>query len=105
MVVLAGVPFVGLVLVLLASFVPDRWVLDSLLGAIDQGQLTSAQYGPGTTGGSMDYFTDCIGATVGLGDRPGASAWTNAVRSPTLGSCVPTVDHLERYRAGPQASL
>lgn len=99
-VALVALPLIGLALVFLADLVPDRWVLDSLVDAIERGQLTAANYGPATSGRFMDYFTDCIGATIGLGDQPGTTHWSAGVRSPTLGNCGRAVPAIEGWVEG-----
>lgn len=98
--VLAIAPVVGLALVVVASFVPDAWILGNLVSGLDAGHFSSAQYGFATTGRYMDYFTDCIGTTIGLGDQAGANPFTNAIRSPTLGSCESTATQVAAYRDG-----
>ncbi len=93
-------PILGLIGVLVASFVPDGRIIDALTEAIATGQLTRANFGPATTGPTVDYLTDCIGITMGLGDSADASRLTNAVRSPTLGNCERSVKSLAEYRQG-----
>ena len=98
--VLVAAPVIGLSLVFVASFVPDAWILGNLVTGLEAGHFSSAQFGFATTGRYMDYFTDCIGTTIGLGDEVGANPLTNAIRSPTLGSCERTAAQVAAYRDG-----
>lgn len=93
-------PVVGFVGVVLADLVPDRWVVAELHDAIERGEISSSNYGPAVTGHQIDYFTDCIGITIGLGDRPGSNRWTSAIRTPTLGNCEAAVPAVERWAQG-----
>jgi hypothetical protein len=99
-VLLIGIPLVGLLLVVLADLVPDRLIVDQLLIALDNGSLPREDYGTGWTGHQVDQFTDCLGLTIGLGDLPGTNMLSSAIENPTLGKCTSAVPRLEGYQAG-----
>jgi hypothetical protein len=95
-----GLPLVGLVLVVLADQVPDRWVVDELAVGLEQGTFPAQDYGNGVTGHQVDQFTDCLGLTIGLVDRVETNPLSAAIRSPTLGKCSVAAPAIERYLAG-----
>lgn len=89
---------VAVILVIGAEMVPDRAIADSLLGALDRGLVNEVQYPVTGLGLRIDRFSECVAMTVGLGDPPDSNNVQTALSSPTLGSCVPTVERLEAYR-------
>ncbi|MFN3255141.1 MAG: hypothetical protein ACE37B_05560 [Ilumatobacter sp.] len=98
--VLILAPLVGLLLVSIANLVPDRLILDELAAAVARQELIPSNFGGATSGRPMDYFTDCIGLTIGLGDEIGTSRWSAPLRSPTLGACSRAVPAIQGYVDG-----
>lgn len=93
-------PVIGLGLVSLANLVPDRPIVDELFESVKAGRIPS-DFSPRTTSGRIvDSWTDCHTITVGLGDAPGTSQWSAALRSPTLGNCVRTISNLQGWANG-----
>ena len=91
-------PIVAMLAVFAADLVPDQRIVDQLNGAIDDATLNGSDYGPALSGKQLDYFTDCIGITIGLGDLPEHSRWTSSIRNPTLASCSTAVPLLVEAR-------
>lgn len=104
--ILAGVgvallaPLVAMVLVFAADLVPDQRIVAQLDSAIDDGTMSGSDYGPAISGKQLDFFTDCVGITIGLGDLPEHSRWTSSIRNPTLASCSNAVPTLIEARDG-----
>ena len=91
-------PVVAMLLVFAADLVPDQRIVDQLNGAIDDSTFSGSDYGPALSGKQIDFFTDCIGITIGLGDLPQHSRWTSSIRNPTLASCSTAVPLLVEAR-------
>lgn len=83
---------------LAGELVPDRAVANSLVRALDAGQLSAANYGVSPSGNQIDHFTECISLTEGLGDHVDQSPFVTAITSPYLGSCGVAVPQLEQFR-------
>lgn len=98
LVVLMIAPVVGLVLAVGSHSVPDGRVVTGLLNAIDRDEITEADYGPALTGKRIDYFTDCIGFSIGVTDLGDDSPFRSAVETRTGGSCSEIVPALDRDR-------
>ena len=81
-----------------ASLVPDRLILDSLVGSVQRQEIVNLPQ-VGVSGRGVDVFSDCIALTMGLGDTDGGPA-TTWLRSPTLGSCDGAIESIRRYEAG-----
>ena len=81
-----------------ASVVPDRLILDALVGGVQRQEIINIPQ-VGVSGRGVDVFSDCIALTMGLGDSDGgpASTW---LRSPTLGSCDGAIASIRRYESG-----
>ncbi|MEM9513448.1 MAG: hypothetical protein AAGA42_01215 [Actinomycetota bacterium] len=99
-VVLIAVPLLGLVLVTLAGFVPDRPILDELVDGINANRIRAEFIPVSTSGRFMDTWTDCIGLTIGIGDDPAAARWTSGLRSPTLGNCGGAIPRILAWEEG-----
>lgn len=97
-ILLVGVPLVAAAATLLASLVPDRMILDSLIEGVQRDELINVPQ-VGVSGRGLDVFSDCIAVTMGLGDTEGGTA-TLWLRSPTLGSCDGAIASIETYAAG-----
>jgi hypothetical protein len=97
-VLIVGLPTVMVVLVAAASLVPDAVILDQLVGSVERSEIFNLPQ-VGISGRGLDVFSDCIALTMGLGDTDGGTA-TLWLRSPTLGSCEPTIESLTAFRDG-----
>ncbi len=83
---------------MLGSVVPDRLILDSLVGSVERQEIVNLPQ-VGVSGRGLDVFSDCIALTMGLGDSDGGLA-TTWLRSPTLGSCDGAIASVRAYEAG-----
>ena len=81
-----------------ASLVPDRLILDNLVGSVERQEIINVPQ-VGVSGRGLDVFSDCIALTMGLGDTDGGTS-TIWLRSPTLGSCDGAIASLQAYQAG-----
>ncbi len=95
---LVAVPLIAIAASALASLVPDRLILDALVGSVQRQEIINIPQ-VALSGRGVDVFSDCIALTMGLGESDGglASTW---LRSPTLGSCDGTIESIRRYEAG-----
>ncbi len=95
---LVAAPVAAALLSALASVVPDRLILDSLVGSVQRQEIINIPQ-VGVSGRGVDVFSDCIALTMGLGDTDGglASIW---LRSPTLGSCNGAIESIRLYESG-----
>lgn len=98
LVVLVVAPVVGLVLAVGSHAVPDGRILTGVLNAIDRQEVTEADYGPALTGKRIDYFSDCIGFSIGLTDLGEDSPFRSAIETRTGGGCSDVVPALDRDR-------
>ena len=97
-VLLVAAPVVAIVASFVASLVPDRLILDNLMGSVERQEIINVPQ-VGVSGRGLDVFSDCIALTMGLGDTDGGTS-TIWLRSPTLGSCDGAIASLQAYRAG-----
>ena len=95
---LVAAPLVAVVASVLSSVVPDRLILDSLVGSVQRQEIINIPQ-VGVSGRGVDVFSDCIALTMGLGDTDGGLA-TTWLRSPTLGSCDGAIESIRIYEAG-----
>ncbi len=91
-------PAVAVALSFMASFVPDRFILGELAGAVSRDEMILFPQ-VGISGRGLDTFSDCIALTMGLGDTDGGPA-TIWLRSPTLGSCNGAIRSIAAHDAG-----
>ena len=98
LIVLLIAPLVGFALIVASHLVPDGAIRQQLADSIARNQLTTANYGQAVSGKQIDYFTDCIGISIGLPDEGNASPIRSAVATPTGGGCsvlVPSIVGVE----------
>ena len=98
MLLLIAAPLVAVLVSAFASLVPDRLILDALVGSVQRQEMINIPQ-VGVSGRGVDVFSDCIALTMGLGDTDGGIA-TTWVRSPTLGSCDGAIESIRAYDAG-----
>ncbi len=91
LIVLVAAPVVGFALVVFSHLVPDSAIREQLADSIARDQLNTADYGQAFSGKQIDYFTDCLGMSIGLPDEGKGSAIRSAVATPTGGGCSATV--------------
>ena len=99
-ILMAALPAMGLLLVVVADLVPSKPIVDHLVEDQSSGRLTAEQYRQSPYGNQIDEFTECIGATMGLGNPVGTNPLESAIRSPTLGNCESTTERIDTYLAG-----
>lgn len=91
-------PLAATVAMFAASLVPDRLILDALVGSVERSEIINLPQ-VGVSGRGVDAFSDCIALTMGLGDTDGGVS-TIWLRTPTLGSCDGAIASLRAYDAG-----
>jgi hypothetical protein len=97
---MVALPAIGLLLVVVADLVPSKPIVDQLVEDQSSGRLSPEQYDQSAYGNQIDEFTECIGATMGLGNPVGTNPLESAIRSPTLGNCESTTERIDTYLAG-----
>ncbi len=93
-------PIAALVLVSIANLVPDWPIMDELFKSVQAGLIEPGFRSRSTSGRLVDTWSDCHTITIGLGDAPGTSRWSAALRSPTLGSCEYAAPNIEGWANG-----
>ena len=88
-------PLLGLVGVVAAELVPDGRIGYHVLRAQRAGLIDTGEHTPSPLGTTTDHFSECVAITIGLGDRPGDSVVTSALRSPSYVGCEQAAEHLE----------
>ena len=99
-IVLLVAPVVGFVLAVSSHVVPDSEIREHLSDAIARNQLNAADYGQAFSGKQIDYFTDCVGVTIGLPDEGDSSPVKSAIATPTGGGCSVAVPAIAGVQSG-----
>ncbi len=97
LVLIIAPPIVGLFLAVLAASIPNERVADQLVEATGNDWLDGGNYPDGPiTGFRVDRSGECVSLTIGL-SGPESSAFSDAIRNPTLGDCSETEQRLFDY--------
>ena len=75
---MVALPAIGLLLVVVADLVPSKPIVDQLVEDQSSGRLSPEQYDQSAYGNQIDEFTECIGATMGLGNPVGTNPLESA---------------------------
>jgi hypothetical protein len=91
-------PLVGLLGVVAAEVVPDGRIANHLVRAEDEGIVDRVERDPSPLGTTTDHYSECVAASIGLGDLRGENVYTRAMRDPAYYGCAQMVDKLEVFR-------
>jgi hypothetical protein len=91
-------PLLGLLGVLVAEVVPDGRIASHLVQAEAEGILDRVERDPSPLATTTDHYSECVAATVGLGDLPGQDLFTRTMRAPAYYGCEQAVDKLTSFR-------
>ena len=91
-------PLVGVIGVVAAEVVPDGRIANHLVRAEDEGIVDRVERDESLLGTTTDHWSECVAASIGLGDLPDENVYTRAMRYPAYYGCVQMVDKLEVFR-------